>query len=102
MLVLGLVEEHVNLIVYAVHGIEHDKVEGQQRLAPQLLRQVPVGVLLEFLRSVLVVQESELRVNDFEFGIAAVSGAKVLPSARAQSSRRARMAGVRKQVRWRP
>jgi hypothetical protein len=69
VLVDRLVDEHVELVVDGVHRIEDDSMEGQQRLAVELLRVVPIGMALQLPLTLVLRQGSDaspLRLEPLE------------------------------------
>ena len=83
MLVHRLVEYSIGLVVYAVHWVVRDEVEGQEGAAAQLLRQVALRVELQGLRHVPLIQRVELRVDLVEGRAPPIVGAKGLLATRA-------------------
>ena len=64
----ALVEQHVRLIVHAMHDIEHDVVEGQERRSAQLLSVVLVGVLAQAAGAGAIVHAEQVEVELLERG----------------------------------
>ena len=77
-----LVEQNVGLVVDAMHRVEDDMMEGQQRCAPKLLCLVLACVRFERTCPCQVIHGGELRVNSIKLRPAAVLGVEDLSRGR--------------------